>query len=80
MPVRFFRESQFVFKAGCQCRIIQRFPIAMAAQHAGEQAVAAVNDPLAVFSQQIEQRESEADFWPELQVDRSNRLEIIIDR
>jgi fructose-1,6-bisphosphatase len=39
--------------------VVEAFPVAVAAEDAGEQAVAAVDDPLAVLPDQVGQRERE---------------------
>ena len=69
-----FVKPEFGDEGGHQLGFGKRFPVAMAAEHAGEQAIAAVDRPLAVFPRLFLQREGERGFRPELKVDRGDRL------
>ena len=57
VPSGFFGDWQFVVKRGGEIAVIKRLPVTMPAEDAGKQAVAAVDDPLAVLSGLIEKWE-----------------------
>ena len=53
VPASRFGHCQFGLKGGGQRRIIELFPVAMAAEYAGEQAMTAINDPLAMLAESV---------------------------
>ncbi len=67
-------QGEFIFHLPGQSFIAQVFPVAVTAQDARQQAIAAVDDPLALISNEIAEWERERRFARKLQVDRGNRL------
>ena len=78
MPRSRFAQIEFACQGGGQFVVGQRLPVAVAAHHAGEQAVSTVDHPLPVAAQQIEERKGKGGGGAELQVNRRNRFESVI--